>query len=49
VSPGTQVVAGSRATYDVAADGGRLLFACAVPDATPPQVTVSVDWASSLK
>jgi Tol biopolymer transport system component len=49
VSPGTQVVAGSRATYDVAADGERLLFACAVPDATPPQVTVSVDWASALK
>jgi hypothetical protein len=49
VSPGTQVAAGSRTTYDVAADGARLLFACAVPDATPPQITVSVDWTAALK
>jgi Tol biopolymer transport system component len=49
VSPGTQMVAGSRSTYDVAADGARLLFACVPPDATPPQITVSVDWTAGLK
>src|SRR5260221_6433250 len=51
VSPATrgEGVGSSRAMYDVAADGSRFLLACALADTTPARITVSRDWAATLK
>ena len=44
--PGTP---GARGWYDVTADGSRFLMACGVRAANPSAITVSVDWAASVK
>jgi Tol biopolymer transport system component len=49
VSPGGQVIARPSASYDVTAEGTRFLLACAIPEAMPEQITVSVDWSASIK
>jgi Tol biopolymer transport system component len=45
---GLQLAAGTYA-YDVTADGSRFLSICGSPASNPSAITVSVDWAASLK
>ena len=40
---------GARGWYDVTADGARFLMACGGPTTNPSAITVSVDWAASIK
>jgi Tol biopolymer transport system component len=40
---------GSRGFYDVTPDGSRFLLACGSPSSNPSVITVSVDWAASIK
>ena len=40
---------GARGQYDVTADGSRFLMACGGPTTNPSAITVSVDWAASIK
>ena len=41
--------AGASGWYDVTGDGARFLMACSGPTANPSAITVSVDWAASVK
>lgn len=40
---------GGRGWYDATADGTRFLMACGGPTTNPSAITVSVDWAASIK
>jgi hypothetical protein len=35
--------------YDVSGDGRRFLFRCPVPQTTPLQINVWIDWLEELK
>jgi hypothetical protein len=36
-------------SFDVTADGSRLLALCAPPESVPQAITVVVDWQSRLR